>query len=116
MTKDSKSLAVFAAKILDSKKGEDIKVLEIKNLTSIGDYFVICTGTSSTHIKSLRDEVEEKLKEQGAAPSHNEGGNGSTWLLLDYRDVIIHIFDKEAAAFYDLERLWLDAPSVDFQN
>lgn len=108
----SKDKAVFAAKILDDKKGEDIKILEVKGLTSLGDYFVIATGSSSTHVNSLSDEVEEKMKENGVAIKHREGRDG--WILLDYGDVIVDIFDYESADFYDLERLWSDAPQIEF--
>ncbi len=108
----SKDKAVFAAKILDDKKGEDIKILEVKGLTSLGDYFVIATGSSSTHVNSLSDEVEEKMKESGVVLKHREGRDG--WILLDYGDVIVDIFDYESADFYDLERLWSDAPQIDF--
>lgn len=108
----SKEKAVLAAKILDDKKGEDIKVLEVKGLTSLGDYFVLATGSSSTHVNALSDTVEEKLKENGVLIKHREGRDG--WILLDYGDVIIDIFDYESADFYDLERLWSDAPKIDF--
>ncbi|MBQ9997961.1 MAG: ribosome silencing factor [Clostridia bacterium] len=111
----SKEKAIKIATVLSDKKGEDVKIMEIKDLSTLGDYFVIATGTSNTHIKALRDHVDEKLKEDGVMPMHNEGGNGSTWLLIDYGDVIVHIFDREAAEFYDLERLWLDAPEIDFE-
>lgn len=108
----AKDKAVLAAKILDDKKGEDIKVLEVKGLTSLGDYFVIATGNSSTHVNALSDTVEEKMKENGVAIKHREGKDG--WILLDYGDVIVDIFDYESADFYDLERLWSDAPQIDF--
>lgn len=108
----SKDKAVLAAKILDDKKGEDIKILEVKGLTSLGDYFVIATGSSSTHVNSLSDTVEEKMKENGITLKHREGRDG--WILLDYGDVIVDIFDYESADFYDLERLWSDAPQIDF--
>ena len=112
---ESLALAKTAAAILDTKKANHLNVVRITNVSSLGDYFVIATGTSNTHIKALRDHVDEKLKEEGVVPLHNEGGNGSTWLLIDYGDVIVHIFDREAAEFYDLERLWLDAPEIDFE-
>ena len=108
----SKEKAVLAAKILDDKKGEDIKVLEVKGLTSLGDYFVLATGSSSTHVNALSDTVEEKLKKSGVTLKHREGKDG--WILLDYGDVIVDIFDYESADFYDLERLWSDAPKIEF--
>ena len=109
---NSKEKAIFAAKTLDDKKGESIKILEVKGLTSLGDYFVLCTAGSSTHMNALCDEVEEKLKENGELLKHREGKQG--WVLLDYGDVIVDVFDYESAQFYDLERLWADAPSIDF--
>ena len=112
----SKETALKAAEILNDKKAENIKVLEVKGLTSIGDYFVICNGTSSTHIKSLGGEVEEKLKECGVAVHHSEGYSSANWILLDFNEVIIHIFDREASNFYDLERLWTDAVQLDLSH
>ena len=94
----SKEKAVLAAKILDDKKGESIKVLEVKGLTSLGDYFVLATGSSSTHVNALSDTVEEKLKESGVTLKHREGKDG--WILLDYGDIIVDIFDYESADFY----------------
>jgi len=112
----SKEKAMKIAEILNEKKAEEIKVLEIKNLTTIGDYFVICNGTSSTHIKSLGDEVKQKLSEIDISALHNEGYNSASWLLMDFNDVIVHIFDRESLKFYDLERLWMDAPRIDLSH
>ena len=109
----SKELALKAAEILSSKKAADLKVIEIKELTSICDYFVICSGTSSPHIKALCDETEIKLAEVFDIKCRNEGYNAANWLLMDYGSVVIHIFNKESLEFYGLERLWADAPSLD---
>lgn len=111
----SKEKAIEIAKILDSKKGEDIRVLEIRELTSMCDYFIICSGGSSLHIKALCDNVEEQMKQKGITPEHNEGVASAAWLLMDYGDVVVHIFDHESASFYNLERLWADAPKLDIQ-
>lgn len=108
-----KELAVLAAKSLDSKKGIDIKVLETGPLTTLADYFVICTATSSTQVKALADACEKELKEAGEPPHHIEGHRGGTWVLLDFSAVVIHIFMDEAREFYDLERLWSDAEEMD---
>ena len=105
--------AVETAKILSSKKGKDIKVLEISDVSVLADYMVIATGTSTTHVKALADEVEYKLDEAGFSVSHIEGYRSNTWILLDYIDVIVNVFDDEARDFYDLERLWQDGESVD---
>ena len=109
----SKELALKATEILSSKKASDLKVLEIKELTSICDYFVICSGTSTPHIKALCDETELKLAEAFDIKCRNEGYNSANWLLMDYGNVVIHIFNKESLDFYGLERLWADAPELD---
>lgn len=108
-----KELAILAAKALDSKKGLDIKVLETGHLTTLADYFVICTATSSTQVKALADACEKKLKDAGELPHHTEGHRGGTWILLDFSSVVVHVFMDEAREFYDLERLWSDAKSID---
>ena len=99
---------------LDSKRAEDIQVIGVKNLTILGDYFVIANGTSTTHTKTLADEVEYQMTKLGIEPLHREGrGNGSNWIVLDYNDIIIHVFYKETRAFYQLERLWADGEKMD---
>ena len=109
----SKELALKAAEILSSKKAEDLKVLEIKELTTICDYFVICSGGSTPHIKALCDETEQKLAENFDLKCRSEGYGAANWLLMDYGNVVIHIFNKESLEFYGLERLWADAPEID---
>ena len=107
--------ARIAAKALDSKKGVGINILKLPDQAVIADCFVIATGTSSTHIKALADEVEFQLLEQaGVKPGHIEGFGNASWILLDYGTVIIHIFTKEARDFYNLERLWNDAEKLEF--
>lgn len=108
-----KDLAVTAAKALDSKKANDLMVLETIDITTLADYFVICTATSSTQIKALSDYCEKVLKEAGEEPHHIEGHRGGTWVLMDYSSVVIHIFMPEAREFYNLERLWSDAKPLD---
>lgn len=103
-------------KTLDTKKAEDIEVIGIKDLTIIADYFVIATGTSTTHTKSLADEVEFQLKEAGIVPTRTEGYNGSNWILLDYSDIVVHIFYKETREYYSLERLWSDGEKVEVKQ
>ena len=107
-----KDMALTIAKALDDKKGQDIKVLETGALTTLADYFVLCTATSSTQIKALGDECEKVMKEAGELPHHIEGHRGGTWVLLDFSSVVVHIFNDEARKFYDLERLWGDAEEV----
>ncbi len=108
--------AVMIAKALSSKKGLDIQVIEISDVSVLADYMVIATGTSSTHVKALADEVEYKLDEAGISVSHIEGYRSNTWILLDYIDVLVNVFSDEAREFYDLERLWQDGKSVDLTN
>ena len=104
--------AKLAAKALCERKGIDIKVMEISDISSIADYFVIATGSSTTHVKSLADNVEYRLDGEGIGVSHIEGYRSDSWILLDYGDVIVHIFTKEDRLFYDLERLWRDGRAV----
>ena len=104
--------AKLAANLLDNKKAEDVRILHIGTLTSIGDYFVVATGNSTTQVKALADEVDEKFSAQGQQPKRIEGYNSASWILMDYSDVIIHIFLKETREFYALERLWGDAPEI----
>ena len=106
-------LIASAVKILDSKKAEDIRVIKIGDLTILADYFIIADGTSSTQTKALADEVEFRLKQQGREPKQVQGNNGSNWIILDYSDVVIHIFYKETRDFYNLERLWSDGEDID---
>ena len=110
---EAKELALAAAKALDSKKGRDIKVLEIDKITTLADYFVICSGGSNTQINALCDEVEKQLDALGEKPLHREGYRGGTWVLLDYDCVAVHVFNEEAREFYSLERLWSDGVEVD---
>ena len=100
------------ATLLDSKKGMDIKVIHIGTLTSIGDYFVVASGNSNTQVKALSDEVDRVLSSEGLEPRRIEGYNAGTWVLMDYSDVIVHIFQKETREFYALEKLWADAPEI----
>lgn len=99
-------------KLLDSKKAVDIAVIEIKELTIIADYFVIATGTSNTHLRALADEVEDSLAKEGIEPVNIEG-RATGWMLLDYGETIVHIFQPDTREFYNLERLWADATKPD---
>ncbi|MBR2133168.1 MAG: ribosome silencing factor [Eubacterium sp.] len=101
-----------AVKALDSKKGSDIEVIRISDLTILADYFIIATGTSTTQVRALADEVEYKLSLDGVEPHHIEGEK-SSWVCLDYNGVVIHIFYKEQRDFYQLERLWEDGEKID---
>lgn len=105
--------AKLAVKTLCEKKGEDIKLLKTTELTVIADYFVICTATSAPHIKALTEEVDKKLSDAGMPAIHREGYRSSTWVLLDYGALVIHVFLEETRAFYGLDRLWSDAEELD---
>ena len=100
--------------ILDAKKAQNIKVLQVRDQTIITDYFVICTGNSSTQVKSLGGEVEFKLEERDVSPAHFEGRDNNGWIVLDYSTVIVHIFSRENRDFYQLEKLYGDAKEITF--
>ena len=112
--KTAKELALMAARALSDKKGREIQVLEIGDLTTLADYFVIATGSSNTQINALVDNVEKVLREEAEEePLHREGYRGGTWVLLDYGWIAIHVFNAEAREFYGLERLWRDGKPLD---
>ena len=111
-----REMALTLARALDSKKGKNIRVLEINNVTTLADYFVLCTGTSAPQLKALADAGEKAMKEAGILPHHIEGHRGGTWVLMDFSSVVVHIFMDEARKFYDLERLWGDAQEEDLSQ
>lgn len=112
----SYEMAVQLAKALDSKKGQNIKVLKTEELTTLADYFVLCTATSSTQVKAMSDACEEAMEKRGEQAHHIEGHRDGTWLLMDFSSVVVHVFTEEARKFYDLERLWSDAQEVDLSQ
>lgn len=103
-------------KALDSKRAEDIQLIGIKDLTIIADYFVIANGTSNTQTKALADSVEYELKQLGVEPIREEGYAGANWIILDYNDIVVHVFYKETREFYNLEKLWRDGEFVDISE
>ena len=105
----SLELAKEAAKYLNNKKAEEIKIVKIEDISSLTDYFVFATGTSNTHVNAL----EVGLKSVGIMPDHMEGYRANSWVLMDYNSVIVHIFTPESREFYDLDRLWQDGESID---
>jgi ribosome-associated protein len=109
---DALKIAVNAA---DDKKAYDLVVLDISKIASFASYFLLCTGDSSRQMQAIADEVEKKLKAFGIRPSHVEGHKNSEWILMDYMDLVIHIFSKNARAYYDLERLWRDGKKLDIK-
>ena len=108
-----KQIAYEVTKALDAKKGLDIKLLKIDKISTLADYFLICTGTSNTHVRTLCDYAEVALQDMGETMLGREGHRGNSWELLDYGAVVIHVFTEEARQFYNLERLWADAEVVD---
>ena len=111
-----KEIAYEVTKALDAKKGMDIKLLRIDSVSSLADYFLICTGTSNTHVKTLCDYAQYALEEAGETMLGREGHRSNTWELLDFGCVVIHVFTEDARKFYDLERLWADAEQVDLKD
>ena len=112
----AKEVAYEVTKALDSKKGCDIRLLKIDKISSLADYFLICTGTSSTHVKTLCDYAEYTLEQLGEPMLGREGHRGNSWELLDFGSIVVHVFTEEAREFYSLERLWADAEQVDISE
>ena len=98
---------------LDNKKGRDIKVLHVEDVSNIADYFVVCTATSNTHVKALSGEVEYQLERRGVTPYHIEGRDNNSWVVLDYCNVLVHIFNREAREFYNLDKLYENTTPVE---
>ena len=103
-----KMMAQIACKAIDDKKGQDIKIIDIHNVSVIADYFVIASGTNSNQVQAIVDNVEEQLGRAGFEAKQIEGNRNSSWIVMDYGDVIVHVFDEENRLFYDLERIWRD--------
>jgi ribosome-associated protein len=113
---DSNNLVLEIAKVLDEKKAIDVTAIKTEEVTIVSDYFVIASGTSNTHVKSLADDVEYEIKQRlGVDPEHIEG-RATGWILIDYGTVIVHIFGHEDRDYYNLERLWADASVVDLSG
>ena len=112
----AKEVAIHVTKALDEKKGKDIKMIRISDVSSLADYFVICTGTANTHVKTLCDFAEYTMEQLGEPMLGREGHRGNSWELLDYGSVVVHVFTEEARTFYNLERLWADGENVDLSN
>ena len=106
----------LALKAIEEKKAIDILVLDISSIATFASYFLLCTGESSRQIHAIVDEVERKLREEGYRPSHIEGYRNAEWVLMDYLDLVVHVFSKSARAYYDLERLWRDSKKLDVKK
>ena len=111
-----KEIAYAVTKALDEKKGMDIKLLKIDEVSTLADYFLICTGTSNTHVRTLCDYAEYALEQLGEEMLGREGHRGNTWELLDYGSIVVHVFTQEAREFYALERLWADAEEINISD
>ena len=109
---DSREKALLIAGLAGDKKAADVAVLQMEGLTSFTDFFVICSGESTTQVKTISENIIERLKEKGLRPIGVEGLSSRLWVLIDYGDVIVHVFEAQTRAFYELEKLWLDAPRI----
>ena len=112
----SKLMAKLAYKALDDKKGEDIKVIDISEISVLADYFIIANGTNDSQVRALVESVEEELDKAGFEVKQREGYGLGSWVLLDFGSIIVHVFDKENRLFYDLERIWRDGKYMDVEN
>ena len=112
----AKQVAYEVTKALDEKKGINIKLLKIDKVSSLADYFLICTGTSNTHVRTLCDYAEYTLEQLGENMLGREGHRGNTWELLDFGSIVVHVFTEEAREFYSLERLWADAEEINISD
>ncbi len=112
----SLEIAKEAVRAIDSKKGSKINLIKVDSVSVLADYFVIAAGSSSTQVKAIADEVEYRLKQAGENASHIEGHRSDTWILLDYIDVIVHVFSEDAREYYDLDRMWADGEIVDISD
>ncbi len=112
----AKEMAKIAYHALDEKKGEDIRAIQITEIASFADYFLIADGSNPSQITALVDNVEEKMSEAGFEPKRIEGVRNSNWVLMDYGDIIVHVFSKEDRLFYDLERIWKDGTELQVED
>ena len=113
---NSREMTSLAIKALEDKKGNDIRVIDIQDVSIIADYFIIASGSNRNQVQTMADNVEEVLGRAGYEPKQLEGYGTATWILMDYNDIIVHIFSEEDRLFYDLERIWRDGKSIDIQE
>jgi ribosome-associated protein len=110
---DSKLFAEKIADLIFNKKGYDVRIIDLRSLTTFSDFFVICSADSDTQVKAVADEIDKSLRDEGIKCWHKEGYMALSWVLLDYVDVVVHVFKKDAREFYNIEKLWGDAPIVE---
>lgn len=113
MNKQSKEMAKLAYQALSEKKAEDIRIIDISEISVIADYFIIASGSNANQLQAMQDSVDEQLYKAGYQVKQIEGNQRSSWILMDYSDIIVHIFSKEDRLFYDLERIWRDGKDID---
>ncbi len=113
---NSKNLADKITDLIFNKKGYDVKILDLRKLTTFADYFIICSADSDTQVKAIADEIDDELRDEGIKYWHKEGYKGLNWVLIDYVDVVVHVFKKDAREYYKLEKLWGDAPVEEVQD
>jgi ribosome-associated protein len=113
---ETESAVMIAARAATEKKATDLAVLDLREVASFTEYFLICTGASKRQVQAISNSVEESLLESAKRPLHIEGYSSAEWILLDYGDFIVHVFSQASRRFYDLERLWRDAPRIEVKN
>ena len=113
---ETREIALLAVNALEDKKAEDIRIIDISNISTIADYFIIADGSNKSQIQAMTDNVEEVLGRAGHSPKQIEGYQSGNWILMDYRDIIVHVFCKEDRLFYDLERIWRDGKIMDAEE
>jgi ribosome-associated protein len=113
MTLDSRQKALEIARLADARGALDLVVLHMREVMTITDYFIICHGRSKVHCQAVAEHITKQMRQQGAPLKHSEGLRDGVWIILDYLDVVVHIFEEEARLFYDLRRLWMDAEEIE---
>lgn len=116
MMEQPKEMARIAYHALADKKGEDIKMIDISGISVLADYFLIASGSNESQIRAMVDNVEEELLKAGYSVKQREGYGSGSWVLMDFGDIIVHVFDKENRLFYDLERIWRDGKTIDIES
>jgi ribosome-associated protein len=115
-SEESREVALAAARAAAAKQAEDVAILDVHGLIVITDYFVICSGGTERQVKTIVEEVERSLRKRDRRPIRREGETEGRWVLLDYVDVVVHVFAEEEREYYDLERLWRDAPRIELEE
>ena len=113
---EAKEMAKLAVAALEEKKAVDVKVIDIEKISTLADYFIIASGTNRSQVQAMAEAVEEELQKQDIHPKNVEGYQSANWILMDYGDFIIHLFDKESREYYNLERIWRDAKFIEVQD